>query len=131
MLKKVQTIGSLIQGMTKNVQDRAKLTAQEKKLKEDYDTLEKELISMMKEQQTDVSMHGPVKATLKTTPYPKIIDDAQLWKYVKKHDYYHLYYRRLNQTSYEELLGLNKGQPLPGTEVSEKVSISLSGTKQL
>jgi hypothetical protein len=117
--------------MTKNVQDRSKLTAQEKKLKEDYEVLEKELIGMMKVQKTDVSMHDNVKATLKTTHFPKITDDAQLWKYIKKHDYYHLYYRRLNQTSYEELLGLNKGQPLPGTEVSEKVSISLSGAKQL
>lgn len=123
------TIGSLIEQMADIKRARAKISAEEKKLIEAGEALERELIALLKAQKTDVGMAGEVKATLKTTYFPKIVDDAALWKTIKKNDWFHLYYRRLNQSAYEELLALNKGRPLPGTEVSEKESISLSGVK--
>lgn len=131
MLKKVQTIGSLITAMSKIKLEREKLSAADKKLVKDFDELEKELIALYKTQGTNKASQGQVLATLKITPRPKIVDDALLWKFVKKNDYYHLYYRRLNQTAYEELIALNKGVALPGTEVFEDESISLTGLKQL
>lgn len=123
------TIGSLIADMAQIERDRAKLSAEDKKLSAARTALETELIALLKAQKTDKAMHGNVTATYKVTARPKIVDDALLWKYTKKHDYFHLYYRRLNQTAYDELCALNGGKPLPGTEIFEDESISLSGAK--
>lgn len=119
------TIGSVIDKMKALAVKRAELSAKDKPLKEEYDKLEIELIKLMREQNTDKGKSQSVEATLKVSLRPKITDDAELWKFVKKNDYFHLYYRRLNSTAYEELVGINKGKPLPGTAIFEDVGISL------
>ncbi len=119
------TIGSVIDKMKAIAVKRAELSAKDKPLKEEYDKLEVELIALMRAQNTAKGKSQSVEATLKISLRPKITDDAALWKFVKKNDYFHLYYRRLNSTAYEELVGINKGKALPGTEIFEDVGISL------
>lgn len=119
------TMGDVVNRLVAIKDEKSELAAREKTLNEEKDQLEADLLAMMQEQGTaEVAVAGK-RVSFKMKPFPKITNGAELWKFVKKHDRYDLYYARLKTAEYEELYHLNKDKPLPGTEVVEKVEISI------
>lgn len=123
--KKVRTMGDLVRRLVEIKDEKAELATREKALNSEKDQLELDLLAEMQAQGTaEVAVAGK-RVSFKLKPFPKITNGAELWKFVKKHDRWDLYYARLKTAEYEELYRLNKGQPLPGTEVVEKAEISI------
>ncbi len=125
--KKVETktLGAVVDRLVSIKEEKAAMALREKDLNTEKENLEKDLLAMMVEQGTaEVTVHGKrVGFTIK--PVPQIVNGAELWKFVKAHDRYDLYYARLKTAEYEELYHLNKDVPLPGTKVVEKTEISI------
>ena len=123
--KKQMNMGDVVKRLVEIKDEKSAMASREKSLNEEKDQLEIDLLAMMKDQGTaEVAVAGK-RVSFKMKPFPKIINGAELWKFVKKHDRYDLYYARLKVAEYEELYHLNKDKPLPGTEVVEKVEISI------
>ena len=119
------TMGDVVKRLVEIKDAKSALSAQERTLNAEQAQLEIDLLAMMQEQGTaEVAVAGK-RVSFKMKPFPKIVNGAELWKFVKKHDRYDLYYARLKTAEYEELYHLNKDKPLPGTEVVEKAEISI------
>jgi hypothetical protein len=124
-VKKVMTMGDVVNRLVEIKDEKSTMSAREKTLNEEKEQLEKDLLAMMQEQGTaEVAVAGK-RVSFKLKPLPQIENGAELWKFVKKHDRYDLYYARLKQAEYEELYHLNGDKPLPGTKVVEKTEISI------
>ena len=120
----VKTMGEVVNRLLAIKEEKSQMAAREKSLNDEKDQLEADLLAMMQEQGTaEVAVVGK-RVSFKMKVLPKITNGAELWKFVKKHDRYDLYYARLKQAEYEELFHLNKDKPLPGTEMVEKAEIS-------
>lgn len=122
---KAVTMGDVVKRLVEIKDEKSVMAAREKKLDEERNTLEADLLRMMQDQgAAEVAVAGK-RVSFKMKPFPKIVDGAALWQFVKKHNRYDLYYARLKVAEYEELYHLNKDKPLPGTEVVEKAEISI------
>jgi hypothetical protein len=130
-VKAKQTLGDIVNRLLAIKEEKSTMAAREKTLNEEKEQLEKDLLAMMQEQGTaEVAVAGK-RVSFKIKPLPQIENGAELWKFVKKHDRYDLYYARLKVAEYEELYHLNGDKPLPGTKVTEKVEISIRAVSSL
>lgn len=119
------TLGEVVKRLIAIKDEKAVMAAREKTLNEEKERLEADLLIMMQDQgAAEITVAGK-RVSFKMKPIPKIVNGAELWKFVKKLDRYDLYYARLKTAEYEELYHLNKDKPLPGTEVIEKAEISI------
>ena len=124
------TFGELVNRLVEIKEEKSEMAAREKELNAERDSIEASLRDEMVQQgTTEVTVNGK-RVSFKTKLSPKITDGAALWKFVKKHDRYDLYYSRLKLAEYEELYHLNKDKPLPGTEVIETPEISIRSVSQ-
>ena len=119
------TFGDLVDRLIAIKTAKSELAAREKALNDEKEQIEADLRAMMIEQgTTEVTVNGK-RVSFKIKLLPKIVNGAELWEFVKKHNRYDLYYARLKTAEYEELYHLNKDRPLPGTEVVESPEISI------
>lgn len=118
------TMGTVVKRLIAIKDQKSDLALQEKTLNEEKAQLEHDLKLMMQAQGTkEIAVDGK-RVTYKEKPIPKIVNGALLWEFLKPMNRYDIYYARLKQAEYEELLKLNKGEPLPGTEIVEVTEFS-------
>lgn len=119
-----QTVGEIVKSIIARDEQISTLNSEVKKLKAEKDLDELALIKLMQAQGTDKVVALGKSITLETKYLPKIVDDLALWGFVKAHNAFNVYYRRLKLDDYAELMALNKGKALPGTEVTAEQTLS-------
>lgn len=95
-------------------------------LKTQLENLEERLVFLMTNPDAPTALMQTNRGTakLKTSRYPRITDVLAFGEYVKATDAFYLFQRRLSQAPFNELL--DAGEEIPGTEVYEKVSVSVT-----
>ena len=120
-------IGTLIDQMWDNREQRRALETQIKELNESYDALEAKLIKQMETQGVDKSTGKKGSAGLGSSTRPNIVDDDAFYNFVFKNKYRHLLERRPSVSGCNELLAL-KGT-VPGIEFFTKTKVNLTTVK--
>jgi len=117
------TIGSIIDQMYELRKKREELSKEDKKLKAEWDDLEKQLLAAMDTQDTIKSTGKRATAIVSESVVPNVKDWDQVWNYIKENDAFHLVQRRMNSAPWRELHDL--GDTIPGTEAFTKREINL------
>ena len=121
--KKPLTMGALIDKMS-TVRDQRRIVAeQDKKLKEEYDGLEIQLMDVFDKQATSKGEGKKASASVSNSIIPNVVDWDAFYAYILKNKFTHLLQRRPSTEACRELFE-TKGK-IPGVEPFTKRTINL------
>lgn len=95
-----------------------------RQLKQKRETQAADCLEKLQDQATDGAKGNLAIANVKKTRHPTIKDRAKLDKYILKTKNVHLLQNRVTSSVYFELL--EEGEKVPGVEVFDKVSLSIT-----
>ena len=121
--KKPPTMGSLIDKMSTLRDQRRVIAEQDKKLKEEYDGLEIQLMEVFDQQATRKGEGKKASASVSDSIIPNVVDWDVFYAYILKNKFTHLLQRRPSTEACRELFE-TKGK-IPGVEPFTKRSINL------
>ncbi len=119
-----RTIGGLIDALKKIDMRRAELAAEEKALKSDRDTMEKDIIALMDKQTTRIGEGKIARASIIESEEPTTEDWDAFIAWARRTNNFHLIQRRISSPAWRELRALKKTE-VPGIGVFTKRSLSL------
>lgn len=124
--KKAPTLGSVTDQMFEIREQRRALEAQDKELKAQYDSLEKQLIELLDAQGVDRCSGAHVSATItENTQFSFDGEDGftKFMPWMARHKLYHLVQRRLSAPALREIIA-TKGA-IPGVVAYQERKVSL------
>ncbi len=95
-----------------------------RRLKEQRGAMESHLLAMLRDQEVDSVKGRRGIAAIKTTRHPNIKNRSKLDKYIRSHDAFDLLQNRVSSKAYFERI--EAGERIPGIEVFEKTSLSIT-----
>ena len=123
-IQPVETVGSLIDDLFMLREQRRKIAETDRDLRDQYAELEARLIAALDVQETTMARGRSASATLSEEELATVVDWDLVHHYVRTHDAWFLLQRRINSAPWRELTA-ERGEPIPGTTVFKKRSISL------
>jgi hypothetical protein len=123
-IQPVETVGGLIDDLFMLREQRRKLAETDRDLRDQYAELEAKLIAALDVQETTMARGRSASATLSEEELATVTDWGQVHEYVRTHNAWYLLQRRINSAPWRELTA-ERGEPIPGTTVFKKRSISL------
>lgn len=124
MNKRVVTVGSLIDTMSDLREQRRKLAEEDKKLKEQYDLIEQDLIAALDNQGMAKGTGRVASASVSEVVVASKTDWMEFMAWVAKTKNFQMVQQRVSDPAYREIRE-RSGKPIPGLEDFTKRSINL------
>jgi hypothetical protein len=121
--KQPQKLGAIIDRMYELREQQKALTAEAKKLGEQIESMESQVINRLDDDETTMSRGKAASAVLTETVIPKADDWEAIWEYINNNKANYLTQRRLATTAVREML--EAGEVIPGVSTFTKRAISL------
>lgn len=93
--------------------------------KEEYNTLQMELLDVMKEVGVDKVSNDVATVSIKKTQVAQVIDWEKFYRYIHKNKAFFMLQKRVSDVAYRETLEDRKNRPIPGVESFTKVALNL------
>jgi hypothetical protein len=123
-IQPVETVGSLIDDLFMLREQRRKLAETDRDLRDQYAELEAKLIAALDVQETTMARGRSALATLSEEELATVTDWDRVHEFVLSNNAFFLLQRRINSAAWREAAA-ERGEPIPGTTVFKKRSISL------
>lgn len=101
------------------------IAAEEKALNEEIATIDEQLFALLDEQGVDRLSTNGITLSISENVVANVQDWQAVYDYVAQTGNFQLFERRMSSTAYREMLAVNDGQPVPGTEPFTKRSINM------
>lgn len=120
---KPRTLGALIDALDDAREKKRALAAQIKEAEAEYNDLAAQIIERMDSEDTRKGEGKKASASITEVVVAEIEDFDAVWAFAKKHNYGHLFQRRISDPAYRELLE-RKGS-VPGLKPFTKRNLNL------
>ena len=117
------TMGSLIDAIWAERDQKRHLEAQIKQIEERIAEFQTQLMERMDAEGTDKAQGSKAGVSISKNVVADVKDWDALWAYIAKNKYYGLVQRRVTETAYRELLDLGKN--VPGVEPFTKRTLNV------
>lgn len=124
-MAKKQTIGGTIDALYRKKEELAEANQVVKRIKEEMDALERQLMEMLGEQDTTQGRGALAVASINEKSYPEVEDWDKFYQYIHENRFYHLLQRRPSQPACDELFTAH-GE-IPGVVKFTKKVVNLRG----
>jgi hypothetical protein len=128
--KQPRTAEQIIRRMFDIRNRKRRVSAIEKKLNAEWDSLKAEILAKIREQGEGMKAISSKLGTASITEeiVPHVDDWDQVWEYMKENDALHLVQKRVATGAFRELI--ESGQEVPGMRPVPKIDISLTAARR-
>jgi len=117
--------GDLINRVAKLKAQISDINADLTELKAEKEELESQIITRLSAVGLKRAGNGDYTVSITSNIVPSVKDWDAFYAYMKANDAYYMLERRPLATAYREALEMRKGEPIPGVEPFERISLSL------
>ena len=96
-----------------------------KKLKEDYNNLQEDLLSKMRDDKLEKISGTDGTASISVTEVANVTDWEKFYRYIARNKAYYMLQKRVADAIYRETLEERSGRAIPGVETFKKVRLNL------